>query len=44
MGREAELRELDIVALAPLVSLVEELRPRAIFHLAALASVVASVS
>jgi UDP-glucose 4-epimerase len=41
---EAELRELDIVALAPLVSLVEELKPRAIFHLAAQASVVASVA
>jgi UDP-glucose 4-epimerase len=40
---EADLRELDIVDRAPLESLVEELQPRAIFHLAAQASVVASV-
>jgi UDP-glucose 4-epimerase len=40
---EAELRELDIVELAALQAVVEEVRPTAIFHLAAQASVVASV-
>jgi UDP-glucose 4-epimerase len=40
---EAELRELDIVDRERLTALVEELRPSAIFHLAAQASVVASV-
>ena len=40
---EAELRELDIVDLAGLRSVVEEVAPSAIFHLAAQASVVASV-
>jgi UDP-glucose 4-epimerase len=40
---EAELRELDIVDFAALQALVEEVRPRTIFHLAAQASVVASV-
>jgi UDP-glucose 4-epimerase len=39
----AELRELDIVDFASLAAVVEEVRPRAIFHLAAQASVVASV-
>jgi UDP-glucose 4-epimerase len=41
---EAELRELDIVDFAALAAIVEEVRPRAIFHLAAQASVVASVN
>jgi UDP-glucose 4-epimerase len=40
---EAQLRELDIVDLAALRSVVEEVAPSAIFHLAAQASVVASV-
>jgi UDP-glucose 4-epimerase len=40
---EAQLRELDIVDLAALRSVVQELAPSAIFHLAAQASVVASV-
>lgn len=39
----AELRELDIVDLEGLSALAEEVRPSAIFHLAAQASVVASV-
>lgn len=39
----AELRELDIVDLDGLRAVVKALRPRAIFHLAAQASVVASV-
>jgi UDP-glucose 4-epimerase len=39
----AQLRELDIVDLAALRSVVDELAPSAIFHLAAQASVVASV-
>jgi UDP-glucose 4-epimerase len=41
---EAELRELDIVDLAGLRAVVEEVAPSAIFHLAAQASVVASVA
>ena len=41
--KEAQLRELDIVDLAALESVVEEVAPTAIFHLAAQASVVASV-
>jgi UDP-glucose 4-epimerase len=40
---EAELRELDIVDLAGVRAVVEEVAPSAIFHLAAQASVVASV-
>jgi UDP-glucose 4-epimerase len=40
---EAELRELDIVDLTALRAVVDEVEPRAIFHLAAQASVVASV-
>jgi UDP-glucose 4-epimerase len=40
---EAELRELDIVDRARLTAAFEELQPNAIFHLAAQASVVASV-
>jgi UDP-glucose 4-epimerase len=40
---EAELRQLDIVDLPALAAVVEEVKPRAIFHLAAQASVVASV-
>jgi UDP-glucose 4-epimerase len=40
---EAELRELDIVDRARLSAAFEELQPDAIFHLAAQASVVASV-
>ncbi len=43
VAEEAELRELDIVDLAALAAVVEEVEPRAIFHLAAQASVVASV-
>jgi UDP-glucose 4-epimerase len=43
VAKEAELRELDIVAFASLAAVVEEVGPRAIFHLAAQASVVASV-
>ncbi len=39
----AELRELDIVDLAALEAVVTEVQPRAIFHLAAQASVVVSV-
>jgi UDP-glucose 4-epimerase len=39
----AELRELDIVDFAALQAVVTEVQPRAIFHLAAQASVVASV-
>jgi UDP-glucose 4-epimerase len=41
---EAELRELDIVDLPGLSALAEEVEPSAIFHLAAQASVVASVA
>ena len=40
---EADLRELDIVDYPALSAIVDELRPSAIFHLAAQASVVASV-
>jgi UDP-glucose 4-epimerase len=40
---EAELRELDIVDAAALSALVAQVQPRAIYHLAAQASVVASV-
>jgi UDP-glucose 4-epimerase len=43
VAAEAELRELDIVDLAGLRAVVEEVAPSAIFHLAAQASVVASV-
>jgi UDP-glucose 4-epimerase len=43
VAEEAELRELDIVNLPALRAVVEEVEPRAIFHLAAQASVVASV-
>jgi UDP-glucose 4-epimerase len=43
VAAEAELRELDIVDLAALTAVVEEVKPSAIFHLAAQASVVASV-
>jgi UDP-glucose 4-epimerase len=43
VASEAELRELDIVDLAALRSVVEEVAPSAIFHLAAQASVVASL-
>ncbi len=43
VAEEAELRELDIVNLPALRAVVEEVVPRAIFHLAAQASVVASV-
>jgi UDP-glucose 4-epimerase len=39
----AELRELDIVDLPALRAVVEEVKPNAIYHLAAQASVVASV-
>jgi UDP-glucose 4-epimerase len=40
---EADLREIDIVDLPALGAIVEEVKPEAIFHLAAQASVVASV-
>jgi UDP-glucose 4-epimerase len=40
---EADLRELDIVDLPALSAVFEEVRPSAVFHLAAQASVVASV-
>jgi UDP-glucose 4-epimerase len=43
VASEAELRELDIVDLAALRSVIDEVAPSAIFHLAAQASVVASV-
>ncbi|HEX3519667.1 MAG TPA: NAD-dependent epimerase/dehydratase family protein [Solirubrobacteraceae bacterium] len=43
VAEEAQLRELDIVDLAGLKALVAEVQPRTIFHLAAQASVVASV-
>jgi UDP-glucose 4-epimerase len=43
VASEADLRELDIVDLAALRALVEEVKPSAIFHLAAQASVVVSV-
>jgi UDP-glucose 4-epimerase len=43
VAKEATLRELDIVDYAPLDSIIQEVRPSAIFHLAAQASVVASV-
>jgi UDP-glucose 4-epimerase len=43
VAAEADLRELDIVDFAALSAVVEELQPSAIFHLAAQASVVASV-
>jgi UDP-glucose 4-epimerase len=43
VAEQAELRELDVVDFAALGKVVEEVRPGAIFHLAAQASVVASV-
>ncbi len=43
VASDAELRELDIVEFDRLLALVEEVRPEAIFHLAAQSSVVASV-
>jgi UDP-glucose 4-epimerase len=43
VASEAQLRELDIVDRAALLALVEEVAPTGIFHLAAQASVVASV-
>ncbi len=43
VAKEADLREMDIVDLAALGAVAEEVRPDAIFHLAAQASVVASV-
>ena len=43
VAKEAELREMDIVDLAALGAVAEEVGPDAIFHLAAQASVVASV-
>jgi len=44
VASEAHLRELDIVDFPALRALVEEVAPSAIFHLAAQASVVASVA
>ena len=41
---EADLRELDVVDFEAVQAVVSEVRPRAIFHLAAQASVVASVA
>ena len=43
VANEADLREMDIVDLAALGAVAEEVGPDAIFHLAAQASVVASV-
>jgi UDP-glucose 4-epimerase len=43
VASEAQLRELDIVDFRALDALIAEVRPSAIFHLAAQASVVASV-
>jgi UDP-glucose 4-epimerase len=43
VAREAELHELDIVDLPALSAVFEQVEPSAIFHLAAQASVVASV-
>ena len=43
VAESAQLRELDIVDAAALEAVVTEVQPRAIFHLAAQASVVASV-
>jgi len=43
VAKEADLREMDIVDLAALAAVAEEVAPSAIFHLAAQASVVASV-
>jgi UDP-glucose 4-epimerase len=43
VAKEADLRELDIVDLRALDAVFSEVQPRAIFHLAAQASVVASV-
>jgi UDP-glucose 4-epimerase len=43
LAAEAELRQLDIVDYPALLAVVEEVRPDQIFHLAAQASVVASV-
>lgn len=43
VAEQAELRELDVVDLAALETAVEEVVPSVIFHLAAQASVVASV-
>ena len=43
VSAEADLRELDIANAAALDRVIDEVRPRAIFHLAAQASVVASV-
>ncbi|HEV2924141.1 MAG TPA: NAD-dependent epimerase/dehydratase family protein [Solirubrobacteraceae bacterium] len=43
VAREAELHELDIVDLAALSAVFEQVKPSSVFHLAAQASVVASV-
>jgi UDP-glucose 4-epimerase len=43
VSKEAHLRELDIVDFEALAAVVEEVGPQAMFHLAAQASVVASV-
>ena len=43
VASQAELRELDIVDFDRLLALFEEIKPHAVFHLAAQASVVASV-
>jgi UDP-glucose 4-epimerase len=43
VAREAELHELDIVYLPALSAVFEQVKPSAVFHLAAQASVVASV-
>jgi UDP-glucose 4-epimerase len=43
VNEQAELREMDIVDLAALEALVDELQPKAIYHLAAQSSVVASM-
>jgi UDP-glucose 4-epimerase len=43
VAKGAELRELDIVDKAAVAAVVDEVQPRAVFHLAAQASVVVSV-
>jgi UDP-glucose 4-epimerase len=44
VARDADLRRLDIVELPELLSVFDEVRPSAVYHLAAQASVVASVA
>ncbi|HEX4186730.1 MAG TPA: NAD-dependent epimerase/dehydratase family protein [Solirubrobacteraceae bacterium] len=44
VARDADLRQLDIVDLPAVLAVFEEVRPSAVYHLAAQASVVASVA